>query len=136
VSGTMTFPGGLEASMFFSIAAEEPAAHSMLHIAGEHATITLGGKGWERIEAWTAHGEPRAEPEVRDHRELLTRVRRYLLGDRVEVVDGREGLRAVRVIDTILSTFPLNTAELQSRHPQHEPFWGGTTPHTAPVIGR
>ena len=118
VSGVVSFPGGLEASMFFSIAADEPTAHSMLRIEGENATIRLGGKGWERVEEWTTEGGVPAEQEVRDHRELLTRVKRYLLGDRVEVVDGLEGLRAVRVIDAILSSFPMNTAELRCRGPK------------------
>ncbi len=123
-AGTLTFPGGVRARVFLTVACRDGVQEGSLTIRGDAGRLVLGGAHWEsRVELRAAPlpadvmATPTPAPERTDgdHRELWRRVAAALAGREVEVVDAREGLRAVRLLDDIRSHWPFDDDACQER---------------------
>jgi predicted dehydrogenase len=108
--GTIRFRRGPTVTFECTTAAPERWTRASLEVEGSGGRMALGGTGWERFalpapEDLAAITAGAAGPLTGDHAGFLDRVKRKLAGERIEVVDADEGLRAVRLIDAIYARF-------------------------------
>jgi len=108
--GSITFSNGVLVEFACTIAAPPGCNWGQLTITGSRGSIMLDGKAWERVEtsfdnsitSIVANLKP---PLSGDHIGFLQRVVWRLSGKNIEVVDGIEGMRSVRLIDHIYRSF-------------------------------
>lgn len=117
--GTIEFEDGIEARFECTTAAPEGCNSTSLSIHTGDGTIALAGRDLDRLgepvpAALAALQETFPAPLTGDHRGYLERVARCLGGEPVEVVDGVEGARAVRLIESIYRTFRRDDAPLHA----------------------
>jgi UDP-N-acetyl-2-amino-2-deoxyglucuronate dehydrogenase len=106
-AGTIDFADGITVEVFLTVACEDGFQEGTLDIRGDAGRLTLGGAHWESADPVVEM--PALGPGQGDHQELWRRVAEALAGREIEVVDTREGARAVRLIDEIRSRWPLDT---------------------------
>jgi predicted dehydrogenase len=117
--GTIAFANGLHARFECTTAAPDGCNASSLTIQARHGAIRVGGRDLDRFieplpPALASIADTLAEPLSGDHRGYLERVARFLGGEPVEVVDGGEGARAVRLIERIYATFHRDDGPLRA----------------------
>ncbi|MGZ8861902.1 MAG: Gfo/Idh/MocA family protein [Thermoanaerobaculia bacterium] len=116
--GTIEFSGGVRAQFECTTAAPEGWNSTSLQMHGDEGTIALVGRDLDQLgelapAVLTALASSLAPPVSGDHRGYLERVARRIAGESVEIVDGREGARAVRLIESIYATFRREDAPLR-----------------------
>lgn len=114
--GVITFINGVEVEFACTTAAPPGYNWSQLIICGTQGNLTLSGKGWEMFETTidnatiTELAGMLEAPLSGDHFGYFQRVARRLSGEVVEIVDAKEGMNTVRLIDRIYRSFkPDNT---------------------------
>jgi UDP-N-acetyl-2-amino-2-deoxyglucuronate dehydrogenase len=119
--GTLLFPGNVEVGFACTTAAPEGQNWARLIVSGSRERIVLGGRAWETLEdpagsGWLQDGASAvAEPFTGDHAGYLERVRRWLTGERVELVTGAEDLHTLRLIESIYHASALDGVGLGTR---------------------
>jgi len=119
VRGTIEFEGGERVRFECTTAAPEGWNTTSLAIRARRSAVELVGRDLDRVAepvpaALAEVGDALVEPLSGDHRGYLERVARRLAGEPVEVVDGVEGARAVRLIDAIYRAFGRDDAPLRN----------------------
>lgn len=107
-AGTIDFADGVTVQIFLTVACQDGFQGGALDIQGDAGRLALGGAHWESADPGAEIPAPR--PGQGDHQELWRRVAEALAGRDIEVVDTREGARAVRLIDEIRARWPLDTS--------------------------
>lgn len=108
---SLSWEAGFIGSLHVTMLAYPRNVATCLTVVGERGTVRLGGPLCDRIEAWH-FAEPRPEDEAiealarqvptalrRGHEEVYRNVVADLRGDDASVVDGRQGLRSLAIID-------------------------------------
>jgi UDP-N-acetyl-2-amino-2-deoxyglucuronate dehydrogenase len=106
-AGTIEFADGVTVEVFLTVACRDGFQGGALDVRGDAGRLALGGAHWESVDAVAEMPAP--EPGQGDHQELWRRVAEALASREIEVVDTREGARAVRLIDEIRSRWPLDS---------------------------
>lgn len=117
--GSILFAGGFRALIECTTGAPPGRNWARLLVRGTRQQLQLCGRACESFAGpvppeITRLGESLRPPLTGDHAGFLERVGRRLAGDGVEVVDAREGVRAVHLIDDIYASFVRDDAGLRA----------------------
>jgi len=108
---SLAWEEGFVGSLHVTMLAYPNNVATSLTVVGERGTIRLGGPMCDRIEAWNFADSTEADdgieelastvPEVlaRGHQRVYRNVIADLQGDEAQIVDGRQGLRSLAIID-------------------------------------
>ncbi len=110
--GTIGFISGVEASFFFTVS-ECDRNVAVLTVVGDEGSLQLGGKEWDKVLKWDVPVPFRpSSTDEGSHKDFLSRVNGRLRGRDIEIVEGRDALGTVQLIDEFYRSVPLHNAQL------------------------